>query len=430
MINPNSFCIGPWAEVRVNPDGSMNFCHAADNGMIPKHENIQDWSVDQYFQDAPSVVQARGDLLQGEHLARCHRCYRDEQQGLMSWRQRRNIQAAIFPGKDFLPSADEALPRILSWNKPRFYHVSLSNLCNMACMMCAPGWSSQLATIQIKAGVADPGTPVLRDWTRNDHTWEAFVQHLLQNDQIVCLHFMGGEPFYHRRFTELLDRLVDANHCDFDITLVTNGSIYDPETVGRLERFRSVAIEISVEAFDLCNDYIRYPSQFQKIRTSIQGFLSHRSDRLAVVLRSVPQALSALQYHTLLGFAREHQVIIDSNVLHSPDFLAINVLPDHMRSQAIDSIRPYVGHGYNSARDINVRDATDFDRSLSVHAQRVIDQISTPCEERWHKQHQLVGYCSRMDTARKIHLADYVPALAEFFDQRGYRASHADSTGA
>jgi pyruvate-formate lyase-activating enzyme len=420
MINPDSFCIGPWSEVRINPDGSMNFCFAADSLMIPAHDNISRVTVDQYFSQSQSVKQTRSDLEQGCLIDRCHRCYKNEENGLMSFRQRRNLQAAIFPGKDFLPSVAESWPRISSWKKPRFYHISLSNLCNMACMMCNPQWSSLLTTTQHRAGVLDIKTPILRDWTQDDNIWNNFVQHLLDNREISCLHFMGGEPMYHKRFWQLLDTLIENDHCDFSLTFVTNGSIYDTSIISKLKKFRSVAIEISIESLDASNDYIRYPSKYIDIRRNIQQYLYHRSQDLSVVLRSVPQLLSATRYDSLLEFARDNEVMIDSNVLHSPSFLALNVLPDAIKHDVIQRLNRFVCHEGSRVNDINLRDSTDIDRSLSLHAQTVIDQINIPCPDQEEKWKELVEYCRKMDQIRKVDATQMIPDLAAYFQQWGY----------
>jgi len=399
----------------------MNFCHFADWSTIPPNENIAKITVDQYFTGSRSTTRARQDLEQGRLLDRCGRCYETEQNGLLSNRQRRNLQAAIFPGKDFLPSVNEAWPRINSWHKPKFYHISLSNLCNMACMMCSPEWSSSLTSTQQRAGVLDIRSPVLRDWTQDDGIWNSFVEHLLGNRDIVCLHFMGGEPLYHKRFWQLIDILVEQDHCDFALTFVTNGSILINNTrMTKLKRFRNVVIEISIESLDSSNDYIRYPSKYHVMQANITQYLGYRTHNLSVVLRTVPQLLSAARYDRLLDFALQHDVMIDNNVLFAPAFLACNVLPIEIKQDVIKKLSKFVQHQTTGAKDINLRDSTDLERSISLHVERVIGLINIPCPDPEEKWQALVQYCKKMDAIRKIDVTEMVPDLAEHFIQRGY----------
>jgi len=422
VINPKSFCIGPWSEIRIDADGSMNFCHAASSNMIPPEDNISKMGILEYFEGSPSVQSARSALSKGSEVDRCYRCYQDEQGGLISNRERRNLQAAIFPGHDLVPSAHEAWPRILTWAKPRFYHVSLSNLCNMACLMCDAKLSSLLAATQRSAGVISNETPILRDWTQDETVWKNFVQHLLENDQIACLHFMGGEPMYHKRFWQVLDTLIDNNHCDFALTFVTNGTRYDGEIVTKLKKFRSVAVEISIESLDSSNDYIRYPSHYRDIAQNIEHYLGHRCKEFDVVLRSVPQLLSASRYDRLLEFALDHRVMIDSNVLYSPDFMALNMLPESIKQEVVNRLDKFVTHQTRPVEDLNIRNITDIQRSLSIHAKRIIDQINFPCTDADHKWQSLVAYCKKMDRVRNLDVTEMVPDLAEHFINWGYHS--------
>lgn len=421
-FDPANFCVGPFSEVRINTDGIMNFCHAADQSMTVMDENITNLTVDQYFcGHSSSAAQARQSLSQGQSLPNCHICYKNEKNGLLSFRQRHNLQAAIFQKKDFLPSVQEAWPRISNWRKPRFYHVSLSNLCNMACMMCHPRYSSMLAHLHQKTGMWPDGADVLKDWTRDTAAWDGFVRHLLDNPDIACLHFMGGEPMYHKRFVELLDVLIEHKHCDFGLTVVTNGSIHNTEILHRLQHFRDVQIEISIESLDSSNDYIRWPSSYREIRKNIEAYLAERNERFSVVLRSVPQFLSAVSYDQLIEFALQNHVPIDSNVLHHPDFFCLNLLPDDIKTTVIDRLRRFVKHDDFHMRDINVRNMHDPDRTLGLHAQAVIDQIQQPAQNAQTQIDQLISYCQTMDKARNIRVTDYIPALESFFRKNGYR---------
>ncbi len=422
QFDSNNFCIGPFSEVKINPDGSLDFCHAADASMIPINETITKLSVDQYFcDDTSSAALARRSLSQGNPLPNCHKCYKNEENGLLSFRHRRNLQAAIFQKQDFLPSVQEAWPRISSWRKPRFYHVSLSNLCNMACMMCHPRWSSLLSNLHHKAGLLSAGETVLKDWTQDKVAWDGFVQHLLDNPEIVCLHFMGGEPMYHKRFTELLDILIQHRHCDFALTVVTNGSICAPEIINRLKKFRDVAIEISIESLDRSHDYIRWPSSYKEIQKNIQSYLAARNEHFSVVLRSVPQLLSVMSYDKLMEFAYQNHLMIDSNVLHDPDFLCLNLLSDDIKNIVVDRLRRFVKHDDVDLQDVNVRNIRDLDRTLSLHAKTLIDQLQQPSQNKQNKIGNLISYCHAMDKTRNIRITDYIPDLGDFFRKNGYR---------
>lgn len=417
--NEKTFCIGPYTEVRINPNGSMNFCHYADTDLIPPGDNIQKLTVGEYFRAGDSVTRTRNILEQGGYVDRCHRCYKNEENNILSFRHRRNIQAAIFPGKDFLPSLAQSQHRIIGSN-PRFYHVSLSNLCNLSCMMCRPEFSSLLTSTMKKIKIIPDSVPVLEDWTQNEQTWQAFVDHLLANDQIVCLHFMGGEPLYHKKFIELIDRLVQEDHTNFHLTFVSNGTIYNRDIIEKLSKFQSVAMEISIESLDSSNDYIRFPGNYQQIKQNIEAYCQHRSEKFSLVLRTVPQLLSISHYEQIMYFAQQQKIMIDSNVLHDPDFLKLNLLPDDIKQKAIDKLSKFlVGHR-PSVKDKNFRDVSDLDVRLSQHAQHIINQIQEPCNRVDELRRSLIDYCRKFDRERGLDVGTMIPELKNFFVENGY----------
>ena len=229
---------------------------------------------------------------------------------------------------------------------------------------------------------------------------------------------------FHKKFVELLDVLISHNHHDFAVTVTTNGSIYSQAIVDRLQQFRTVTMEVSIESLDSSNDYIRHPGNHLDIQTNIESYLSLRSDTFSVVLRSVPQLLSAIHYDRLLEFALHNNVMIDSNVLHDPDYLRLNMLPDPIKHRVIDRLGRFVKHDDRGVHDFNLRDTSDLDRTISLHAQNVIDQINQPCHDVAGKIQNLISYCGSMDKARNIRLGDYIPDLADFFERNGYGNTH------
>jgi sulfatase maturation enzyme AslB (radical SAM superfamily) len=416
--------MGPYVELRINSNGQLNFCHVAQADAIPPKDNMANMTVDEYFYDSSTVKQVRQLLQQGQAVSQCQRCYKTEQAGIVSYRQRRNLQYEIFPGLDF----DQSFQESTAWSriqqgqiKPHFYHVSLSNLCNMACMMCHPYNSSLLASTWKRARLLDNSTPVLLDWTQGP-AWPKFCQHLLNNPQIVCLHIMGGEPLYHKRFQELLEFLVEHQHTNFAFTFVTNGSVYNPHIADLLNHFDSVTIEISLDGVGLDNDYVRHASNTPQIIQNIQQWISHRNQQLDVVLRTVPQALTACTYKNLLQFALDHEISIDSNVLENPNYMKPNVLPDSIKQQIKqDLITTFDLDCYTpTTQAINLRNRHQIWLNVQKNARDLVQQLDEPCPDILNLQSQLVNYCAKFDSTRKLSVATHVPELLDFMKTHGY----------
>ena len=423
-LNSKTFCAGPYTEVRINSNGSLNFCHAALGNNIPVVDNIKFSSLDEYFYRSKTVIQIKNQIESGHYVDQCHRCYRADDLGLVSFRQRRNIQYGIFPGLDFDQSVDESIIQQYfhtQTQKPKFYHVSFSNLCNMACMMCNPRDSSLLTATLGKATIIPLQQEILQDWTQGP-AWTQFCEHLLNNDEIVCLHVMGGEPLYHKRFRELLTLLQDKKHTNFHLTFVTNGSIYDSSIISLLANFKSVVIEISIDGIGNVNNYIRHTSNSEQIVNNIKSWCKHITKNFDIVLRSVPQVLSAINYDQLLEFADNNNLIIDSNDLINPNFMHLNILPNNLKQQVKDKISNKVLHTdcADTVRDINVRDNSDVLHSLQKNAKLVIAQLDSKCQDIENKRLEFVDYCVKFDRYRGFNIRDYIPELLDFMNEYGY----------
>lgn len=421
-VNQKTFCISPWTEVRINSDGTMNFCHFADRSNLPKSDHITAMTVDEYFSSSESACSARKTILEGGKVERCHRCYKEDQHSEVTFRSRRNLQAGIFPGPDFQQSVQESpIWNIINSEKsnPRFYHISFSNVCNMACVMCDGFNSTLLAADLNKAGLRDSTIPIKHDWT-DTPTWGKFCNHLLNNNDIICLHIMGGEPLYHRRFKDLINTLCENNHTNFHLTFVTNGTIYDPALMEQLQKFKSVQIEISIENLDVSNDYIRYPGKADKIVDNIKKYLTHTDEKCSTVLRTVPQLLSLMHYDKFLDFCLEHLLIVDSNVLHRPGFFRPCYLPDNAKQLIKSRLSRFIIENKNTLQDINLRNQSRVTESISRHAQMIISLLDQQTIDKDTVRHELTDYCAKLDKLREQDLREFVPELAEFLDEYGY----------
>lgn len=335
--NNNVTCIAPWYELRINQDGSYTYCHASRNVKY-----MSDLNPAQWFESGADVSDARACIQAGTALTGCSECYQNEQQGIVSFRHRRNFQAAIFSGEFFRQSLYQspAYKRMQNSNniKPAFIHVSLSNLCNLACRTCSPELSSRVVSVFKRASIIDFQTPINLDWTKDTPKWESFVSLVADNPDLVSLHFMGGEPMLHDKFYELLDLCIDRQQTDFHLTFVTNGTVYRDDLIDKLKHFKSVQVEISIENLHKTSDYIRIGSNVDQIKHNIKLFSNHKSEKFTVVLRTVPQALSIQHYDTIIDFAIENQLTIDSNIIHNPEFLKIVVLPADVKKKTIDHL--------------------------------------------------------------------------------------------
>ena len=410
--NDKVTCISPWYELRIDVDGKLRCCHSIRQAYSEETNlSFLDW-----FNHTNST---RTNIINGDKSPGCSACYYNEDNNLISHRMQRNLQAAIYHGEYFTESLlqSPAYKRMNGKYKiyPAFIHVTLSNLCNLKCRMCFPKYSTQLTETYKKINWMSKDEPTLIDWTVDDDKWNEFLELIKLNDSLVSLHFMGGEPLYHKKFYEFIDWSIENNKTDYHLTFVTNGTVFKQELIDKLKRFKSVQIEISIENMSVSNDYIRTGSSFVQVKNNILKFIE---TGLHVVLRTVPQALSIRDYDTILDFAIEHNLGFDSNVLDNPEHLKCFILPKHIKNEISDKIRSK--YMYILSNDINNNNTALFRAfdGIKNHIESLLQILNEKEPEDIEiLRKKFVQHNIELDTVSEMKFIDIYPELFEFYEK-------------
>jgi len=419
-------CMAPWYSLRINHNGEYSYCD------FTNLRESSDLLPSEWFSQGPSAVKIRSELQQGVNGHGCNRCYTQEHDNLISYRFRRNQQAAIYQGIYFKESLNQspAMARMsqtkLVNTGPAFLHVSLNNVCNLACRMCSAGSSTKLANLLVKSQILPKSTKILQDWTRDPNRWNDFCNNLvLNNHSLVCLHFMGGEPLVNDKFFEILQRCVDQGRTNFHVTFVTNGTIWDDSHMQLLSNFKSASIEVSIENFHPSNNYIRIGSDYEQIKSNIESMIKSAGEKISVVLRTVPQALSILHYDTVIDFALIHGINIDYNLLLDPANLKISILPSVVRQQIIDHLtcKYHTLLSDNTNNSIvtkinNLRSPDQHQQQLVLHIRELISILQQPDSDNIEQlRKEFAIYNRTLDREVGLRFQDVYPSLAEFYEK-------------
>jgi len=407
--NDNVTCISPWYELRIDANGDLRCCHSLRQAQAEKTNlSFLDW-----FNHGN---QTRTDIINGNESLGCSACYYNEKNDLISHRMQRNIQAAIYSGKYFNESLIQspAYKRMtVEYKKyPAFIHVTLSNLCNLKCRMCFPQYSSQLADAYKKVNWMSKEEPTLLDWT-SGNKWNEFLELIKDNDNLMSLHIMGGEPLYHKRFYEFIDWCIENHKTDFHLTFVTNGTIYKQDLIHKLQQFKSVQIEISIENMHVSNNYIRMGSDFKLIQENILRF---KNENMTVVLRTVPQALSIIHYDSIIDFAIEHNLGFDSNVLDNPQHLKCFVIPKEIKKEIMDKIKSK--YMYILSSDTNINEVATFRsfKGIKRHIESLLVRLNESEPDNIEDlRHKFVTYNRELDNVSELKFKDIYPELFDFY---------------
>lgn len=413
--NDNVTCISPWYELRIDANGNMRCCHSIRQNETEKSDlSFLDWFN---HGNQPTVI--RNNIVNGVESSACSACYYNEKNNLISHRTLRNIQAAIYNGEYFKDSLEQS-PAFKRMNSdkivyPAFMHVTLSNLCNMKCRMCFPMYSSQLTEAYKKIGWMETTEPTLTDWTVDDNKWNDFLKLVENNNQLVSLHFMGGEPLYHKRFYEFVDWCIDNEKTDFHLTFVTNGSVYKEDLFNKLLKFKSVQIEISIENMHETNNYIRMGFDLKEIQKNILKFASKE---IPIILRTVPQALSIEHYETILDFALEHNLGFDSNILDNPKYLKCYVLPKELKTEIANKLRSKYMHILTATSELNEVVHYRSPIGIKKHIETILVVLEeTEPSDIEDLRHKFVEHNKQLDNVSDLKFKDIYPKLFDFYEK-------------
>lgn len=420
--NDKVTCISPWYEIRIDTNGSLRACHAFRS----EFREHTDLSFLEWFNKGKVITQVRNEIRNGVEVKGCKSCYDVEELGIVSFRERRNLQAAIYHNEYFKESFEQSPAKNRLTNntdniKPAFIHVSLSNHCNSSCRMCFPTYSSHLTTNLKKINELPENHTVLEQWSNDDEKWQNFLELIKDNQNLLSLHFMGGEPLLHKRFYEFVDWAIENNQTNYYLTFVTNGTIYNKDLFQKLEKFKTVHLELSVENFGLTNNYIRIDSTYNEVLKNYKLYKNHaKSLNFTIVLRTVPQALSIKEYHTVIDFALKNDLAIDNNVLTTPEFLKIVVLPKDLKKE----IKEFLSKKYSKIlkitdNEIDVRLIRHPGlQRMRIHIENIINFLD---EEEPKNIEQLrakfIQHNIKMDKFSKLKFSEIYPELVDFYEK-------------
>ena len=84
----------------------------------------------------------------------------------------------------------------------------------------------------------------------------------------VLVSVIGGETLMYKDDLEFLYETLNPNT---NVTIYTNGTIYDEELLKRLAKKFILNIQISIDGYGLKNDYIRAGTHFNDIKENVKS---------------------------------------------------------------------------------------------------------------------------------------------------------------
>ncbi len=436
MPNQNIFCNVPWTNVHIYWDGSYGICCSEKTKPYTVNEtkyNIENLTVLEWFNQTP-IKNFRKQIHQDNKIAACIGCYSEEENNYESRRIKENFKSVIFTelnfAKSYLQSPaykkfEESKNIGDTYAVPIDWHVDFGNECNLACKMCGPNASSKIASQYKNWGIIE--NIKNSNWTRNEKSWNNFLNSIQEVKNLNRLHFMGGEVLLNKRFHELIDYLIEAKRTDISISFVTNGTILDLELLEKLKKFKSFNVELSIESIFSNNSYIRQGSDTKIILQNIQYLKSIESRNFQLVLRSVPQLLNVNNYDRYIQWAWENKLSIQGIPLMNPKYLQISVLPKDIKKKFVGNYKKVIefieNNTVNSIKTIATgRDISRLNIQLIRECNSIIKFLELPePDNAEYLRYELINWLIKWDNIYKLDAIKEYPEYADFLTKYGYK---------
>tara|TARA_R110002020_G_scaffold291830_1_gene507214 strand:+ start:809 stop:1855 length:1047 start_codon:yes stop_codon:yes gene_type:complete len=304
------------------------------------------------------------DHRKGVKSSFCDQCWKTENTGVLSKRQRYNKLYAKYL------TQTERLDKVLI--------IPVGNVCNLYCVTCNPGSSTSWIKKQISFGQqTQPGSdPIITEIETSD---------MEKIKEALHVEFIGGETLKSFSLWNHLSNLDKAT----SFSLQTNGTVeLNEKQVELLKSFKDFNICFSLDGHGKIFEYIRQPAKWDHVQKNVQKYLEYfGKDKLSIFITVSNLNIFYID-EIVMALFKMLPCKIELNLVEYPSELSYNNLPMEIGAQ-VEKRNPgffknknidWVGTNLSMQKLIKNLDDQDrfsgLDREESL--QELFDLIKTP----------------------------------------------------
>jgi hypothetical protein len=364
-----TFCPLPWISMYVRSDASVSACCVSQNLIQNKQSQTLKFDTASMHEliNSDSQKKLRTNLLNKIRPSACMECFASEDLGNDSLRKSslERFQKEISVEEALqVTDSDGTIAESLS----RRLDIQLGNYCNLRCRMCDIGSSSSWysdhyalrgesdwyhAASKLNVRKENGSLQLEQDpfvWALGDAAWDRMqkmAEHATNAERDLHLNLQGGEPLLHPKHLPFLRSLVERGfNRRVHLSYVTNLTHLPSEVMNLWGKFASVAVGVSIDGVRAVNDYIRYPSRFEKIEGALESLIKDTS--VQVWVQPSISAFNIYYLPELFEWAHQRSeawarpVIVGAHFVFHPSHLHPSVLPVGARHTIATKLRNYL----------------------------------------------------------------------------------------
>lgn len=451
-----TFCPLPWIYQAVRNNGDIRLCCQANSskskGLLRKKDgSIFNASNDnlEESRNADLIKQTRLDMLSGKHPEPCIRCQSEESSGV---RSRRNYENSMWEDTFNFKNAQRLTSEEGSIDTNEvpliYYDIRLGNLCNLKCRMCGPtdsdSWykdtvkvwgSTEFQDSHGKVKLVKKSNGGYRtengdyDWIASESFWD---QLKLNAPHIRHLHTVGGEPLLIEKQYELLETIIKyGSPKKVIIEYNTNLTVLPQRAIDLWKEFKNVRLGVSLDGYGEINDYIRYPSRFEKIEKNLDQ-IDAAEGNFHVWIATTVQAYNILhlpdfiKWNLKKEFKRVNKAydlfFLTAHPLHNPKFLNVQILPSAYKKRVEKKFNEfsYWLEEWCSEKNLSGEKSEVLKNKANKLLSGYVNYMNS--KDLSHLIPKFLEYTSKLDAIRNEKMKDVLPELYE--DTRAWSDLH------
>jgi sulfatase maturation enzyme AslB (radical SAM superfamily) len=175
----------------------------------------------------------------------------------------------------------------------------------------------------------------LFEWPDQENFWRQLERH---NGSIGQIYVNGGEPTLNSRHMRYLEELMRTGNAERTELLYNINLTYIPDELIQLwTKFKKVSVDASIDDTEERNEYIRFPSRWEKIEANFKRLLQYN-----VTVRVV-QTISCFNLFTLSELSQwlhkiSPDIQISYNFVSAPEYFSPLIIPPSARKKSIKSM--------------------------------------------------------------------------------------------